>query len=69
MSLSLPAAHTAWVGKCNALAAATFYPAAASWYMGANVPGKPRVMLPFTGGVGVYRDISDAIAAKGFSRP
>jgi cyclohexanone monooxygenase len=34
--------------------------------MGANVPGKPRVMLPFVGGVGVYREICDAIAATGY---
>jgi cyclohexanone monooxygenase len=61
-----PAAQMAWVERCNALAAATFYPEAASWYMGANVPGKPRVMLPFVGGVGVYREICDAIAATGY---
>jgi cyclohexanone monooxygenase len=61
-----PEAQAAWVEKCHALAAATFYPEAASWYMGANVPGKPRVMLPFVGGVGTYRGICNEIAAKGY---
>jgi len=60
------AAEAAWVDKCNAFAAATFYPQTASWYMGANIPGKPRVMLPFTGGVGTYRAICNEIAAKGY---
>jgi cyclohexanone monooxygenase len=60
------AAEAAWVDRCNALAAATFYPEAASWYMGANVPGKPRVMLPFVGGVGTYRGLCNEIAAKGY---
>lgn len=61
-----PAAEADWVARCHALAAATFFPEAASWYMGANIPGKPRVMLPFTGGVGVYRGICNDIAAKGY---
>jgi cyclohexanone monooxygenase len=34
--------------------------------MGANIPGKPRVFLPYIGGVGVYRGICDDIAAKGY---
>ena len=59
-------AEAAWGEKCAALAASTFYPEANSWYMGANVPGKPRVMLPFVGGVGVYRGICNEIAAKGY---
>ncbi|MGB9224698.1 MAG: cyclohexanone monooxygenase, partial [Mycobacterium sp.] len=38
---------------------------AESWYVGANVPGKPRVLMPYVGGVGVYRQICDEIAADG----
>ena len=41
-------------------------PKAASWYMGANIPGKPRLFLPYIGGVGLYRDKCDAIAADGY---
>jgi cyclohexanone monooxygenase len=34
--------------------------------MGANIPGKPRIFLPYIGGVGVYRRICDDVAAKGY---
>jgi cyclohexanone monooxygenase len=44
----------------------TLYPQANSWYMGANIPGKPRIFMPYIGGVGVYRRISDDVAAKGY---
>lgn len=45
-------AQNDWVEHVNALASATLYPRANSWYMGANVPGKPRVFMPYVGGVG-----------------
>jgi cyclohexanone monooxygenase len=38
----------------------------ASWYSGANVPGKPRVFMPFVGGFGNYRRLCDAAAANGY---
>jgi cyclohexanone monooxygenase len=44
----------------------TLFPTADSWYMGANIPGKPRVFLPYLGGLGVYRRKCDAIAADGY---
>jgi len=44
----------------------TLYPKAASWYMGANIPGKPRVFLPYIGGVGAYRQKCDDVAANGY---
>ena len=34
--------------------------------MGANIPGKPRVFMPYIGGVGVYREDCDAVAANGY---
>ena len=34
--------------------------------MGANIPGKPRVLLPYVGGVGAYREICDAVAERGY---
>ena len=34
--------------------------------MGANIPGKPQVFMPYIGGVGVYRDKCDQVAAKGY---
>jgi cyclohexanone monooxygenase len=59
-------AQDAWVEHVNTLGAMTLYPRASSWYMGANVPGKPRVFMPYVGGVGVYRQRCDEIAAKGY---
>jgi cyclohexanone monooxygenase len=50
-----PQAEDQWVDHVNEVAATTLYPEANSWYMGANVPGKPRVFMPYAGGVGVYR--------------
>ena len=50
----------------NEVADTTLYPSAASWYMGANIPGKPRVFMPYIGGVGAYRQKCDEIAAKGY---
>ena len=44
----------------------TLYPKAASWYTGANVPGKPRVFMPYVGGVGLYRQKCDDVATKGY---
>ena len=44
----------------------TLYPQANSWYMGANIPGKPRIFMPYIGGVGVYRQICNDVAAKGY---
>ena len=44
----------------------TLYPQANSWYMGANIPGKPRVFLPYIGGIPAYRAICNEVAAKGY---
>ena len=55
-----------WVAHVNEVAHNTLYPQANSWYMGANIPGKPRIFMPYIGGVGVYRQICNDIAAKGY---
>ncbi len=53
-----------WVAKVNAAADATLLPQAThSWYLGANVPGKPRVFMPYAGGLAQYRRICDEVAA------
>jgi cyclohexanone monooxygenase len=59
-------AEEKWVAHVNEVAHATLYPQANSWYMGANIPGKPRIFMPYIGGVGVYRQICDEVAAKGY---
>jgi cyclohexanone monooxygenase len=35
--------------------------------MGANIPGKPRIFMPYIGGVGAYRQRCDDVAAAGYS--
>ena len=59
-------AEDAWVEHVNELADKTLYPQANSWYLGANVPGKPRVFMPYVGGVGAYADRCREIAADGY---
>lgn len=59
-----PDAEDNWVNTTNDLADLTLMPQAASWYMGANIPGKQRVFMPFIGGVGLYRDLTDGIAVS-----
>jgi cyclohexanone monooxygenase len=44
-----PDAADAWVAHVNAVADLTLYPTCNSWYLGANVPGKPRVFMPLPG--------------------
>jgi cyclohexanone monooxygenase len=60
------AAQDAWVEHVNVVAHATLYPQANSWYMGANVPGKPRVFMPYVGGVGAYRAKCKEVAEAGY---
>jgi cation diffusion facilitator CzcD-associated flavoprotein CzcO len=60
------AAEADWVAHVNEVADTTLYPLANSWYIGANVPGKPHVFMPYIGGVGVYREKCEAVAANGY---
>ena len=55
-----------WVDHVREIANTTLYPRAASWYMGANVPGKPRIFMPYIGGVGNYRKTCTEIAEAGY---
>jgi cyclohexanone monooxygenase len=59
-------AEDQWVAHVNEVAHTTLYPQANSWYMGANIPGKPQIFMPYIGGVGVYRQICNDVAAKGY---
>ena len=59
-------AEDAWVAHNHELAQATLFPTADTWFIGANIPGKPRVFLPYLGLVGPYRQRCDEIAAAGF---
>ncbi len=55
----------AWVAHVNEVAATTLFPRAASWYMGANIPGKPRVFMPYIG-VGAYRRKCREVVERGY---
>ncbi|CAB4805448.1 MAG: NAD(P)-binding protein [Actinobacteria bacterium] len=59
-------AQTDWVAHVNELASTTLFMQADSWYLGANIPGKPRVFMPYVGGVGAYRQKCDEVAAAGY---
>ena len=56
-----------WVEHVTKVGDTTLFPKANSWYMGANVPGKARMFLPYVGGVGVYRDVCNDVAADGYA--
>ena len=49
---------------CGEVADKTLFPRAASWYMGANIPGKPRVFMPYIGAG--YRQKCADVAAAGY---
>jgi acetyl esterase/lipase len=59
-------AQTKWVEHSNDIANLTLLPTANSWYMGANIPGKPSVFLPYPGGVGAYREICDEVVDRDY---
>lgn len=59
-------AENYWVEHNNEVADSTLYPLANSWYVGANIPGKPRVFMPYVGGVTSYKEKCDDVAAAGY---
>ena len=63
-----PQAQEQWVAHVAELVNMTLMASANSWYMGANIPGKPRRFLPYLGpeGVGGYRKKCDEVAANGY---
>ncbi|MCW2548462.1 MAG: Cyclohexanone monooxygenase [Mycobacterium sp.] len=60
-------AQQAWAQHVREVAERTLYPRADSWYMGSNIAGKPRVFLPYVGGVGRYRKKCAEIAAQDYA--
>ncbi|MBM4263244.1 MAG: NAD(P)/FAD-dependent oxidoreductase [Deltaproteobacteria bacterium] len=59
-------AENNWVDFVQDAASKTLFPYADSWYMGANIPGKPRLFMPYIGGVGKYRRICEEVVAQGY---
>jgi len=60
------AAEAAWVAHVNDVADATLFAKVDSWYTGSNIPGKPRVFMPYVAGIGAYRRKCDEVAARGY---
>ena len=59
-----------WLAHHDEIAAGTVFPGCNSWYVGANISGKPRRVMPYTGGFPDYVKKCDAVAAndyEGFS--
>jgi cation diffusion facilitator CzcD-associated flavoprotein CzcO len=60
------AAQEAWVDHVREVADVTLFPKAHSWYLGANIPGKTRVFMPYVGGFATYRRRCEEIVANGY---
>ncbi len=62
------AAEEAWIHHVNDVAKGTMFtsPSCNSWYLGANIPGKPRIFMPYVGGVGAYREKCDEVVENGY---
>lgn len=59
-------AEDKWVEHVNEVANRTLYPIGNSWYVGANIPGKPRIFMPYVAGVPTYRKIIEEVAQKNY---
>ncbi|MCZ6618868.1 MAG: NAD(P)/FAD-dependent oxidoreductase [Gammaproteobacteria bacterium] len=61
-------AETDWVAHVNDVARGTMYttPSCSSWYLGSNVPGKPRIFMPYVGGYPRYRERCEQVVANGY---
>ena len=57
-----------WVEHVNEVSKGTMFtaPSCNSWYLGANIPGKPRMFLPYVGGLPAYIERADAMASAGY---
>ena len=61
-----PEAEDAWVAHSNEVAGRTLRYTCGSWYLGANIPGKPRVFMPYIGGFPRYVQKCAEVAAAGY---
>jgi hypothetical protein len=55
-----------WGAELARRADESLFTKADSWYMGANIAGKPRVFMLFVGGFAVYNDICAEVAGAGY---
>ena len=66
MAEAQPGAEEEWVGHVNEVASKTLFPTTNSWYMGANIPGKPRAFLPYVGGFATYTGICEKVISENY---
>jgi cation diffusion facilitator CzcD-associated flavoprotein CzcO len=59
-------AQDTWVEHVADVARDSLMGKANSWYVGANIPGKPRVVMPYTGGQPIYRERCDEVVKRGY---
>jgi cation diffusion facilitator CzcD-associated flavoprotein CzcO len=59
-------AQTEWMEHVAQVADFTLYPQVESWYTGANIAGKPRRFMPYIGGLDVFRQVCDSVAADSY---
>jgi len=59
-------AEAGWMQHVDDAASITLFPQANSWYVGANIPGKPRVFMAYTAGVDFYRAACDEVVARDY---
>jgi len=59
-------AEAAWMTEVKAIADMTLFPTTDSWYLGANIPGKPRVFMVFLAGGKRYKEICDEVVADNY---
>jgi cyclohexanone monooxygenase len=61
-----PDAEEEWSQHNDDVAGHTLYMETDSWYVGANIEGKPRKLLTYVGGLPAYKKICDEVAGDGY---
>ena len=63
-----PEAELEWVAHVNEVAEGTMFtaPSCNSWYLGANIEGKPRIFMPYVGGYPRYREKCEQVVANDY---
>jgi cyclohexanone monooxygenase len=63
-----PESEQEWIAQVNEVAEGTMYtaPSCNSWYLGANIAGKPRIFMPYVGGYPRYRERCEHETADGY---
>ena len=63
----LAASEDTWIGHVNEVASESLRSTCSSWYVGANIPGRPRVFMPYLGGFPAYLDRCNAETESGYA--